>query len=350
MSGSSDIKVCRNCGRSYRYEEDFLTRTSRWRMGMRNTLYFNCSCGSTLTLPQGSHDWYRPEHLLRPQAREFFNVLAIGDVIPQIPHRVIELQEAVADVQQGPQIIADLLRAEPYLATETIRMANAARLTQHGEIKTIEHAVVFIGRRALGDLILAASLRSFDLKTKVFSMKQYWLESFVTGMIGEHIAGMAPRNFSADQIYLACSLANIGKFVAALCFPDSIDEVARCVDEQRVPWSNAEFMMTAPRHEILGEIACVFWALPDWVLRANTSHHGKIDADSTDEERDIVRIVVFANQACHWIMEQHHRIDERLLQDSYQRLRLTQPIEDVLKSLKPLADKAKALLTHEYKG
>src|SRR6185312_14388774 len=131
-------------------------------------------CGSTLILPPGTYSWYHPSKLLPPTAREIFNQLALGDTIPRVPETVYRLQDEIRNPKATPQQIAMLLRREPILAADLLQLANVARSSSTKEIADLEHAVLFVGRRVLSDLVLAASLRSFKFQTQVYSSADFW--------------------------------------------------------------------------------------------------------------------------------------------------------------------------------
>ncbi len=325
---------CQCCERKYLEPEDYLKGTSRFRVCSKENLWFECSCGSGLILKKGDYEWYSPTLKMSDAAATVFQNVRELKNIPLVPTAVIELQSVISDENASSKDIENALKKAPNIALSVIRTANSLRTSSSANINSLQHAVSFIGRQTLNDLILAESLQEFDFKTHHFSKDAYWEEAFVTGKVAEYLAEQFAPDVSKDEAYLAGSLCNVGKIVSAICFPEITDDIARATANPRRPlrWDEAENQLRAISHVVLGEVAAAMWGFPEYIVHALYNHHQAskrvsemvdddcsfLDEDEVSSEgssRTLQEVVALANQYAHWILLQPNRMDEALFDD-----------------------------------
>ncbi len=313
---ASASKHCGTCHREYRAESDFLTNTSRWRVCATGHLWFNCSCSSTLMIPKGKYGWYSPEHFLSEDARSIFNKLGNLKDMPHIPSIVMEIQVMLQDPEATPKALAAAMRQEPLLATQLLQIAEnmrRARNPTNTPLRALDHAIVYVGRKVMSDLVLSSSLRALPLPASGFRAQEFWDESYLTGAIAEFLAARLKLTLAVDEIYLSGSLCNIGKLVLAFCFPPLATKIAHDTHDRKIQmtWRMAERAYQFPDHGILGEIAATFWGLPEFVMQASRRHH---DLPGTNYRAlETVSVVALANQLCHYVLSNPHRIEEDVM-------------------------------------
>lgn len=312
-------KICETCKRVFKSEKDFLNNTYQWRLCSAENLWFNCSCGSTLMLPKGKFPWYSPTMLLSEEAQSVFNKIAQINDLPHIPAAVMNIQQMLNDVSVETSQLAKAIKGDPFLAAEILRVADNLRNLRNkhqSPMQSLEHAITYIGRKSIGDLVLAASIKAFKLPTSIFDEKIFWQHSFLTAAISEILAQRLMPEIEKDKAYLAGCLANIGKIIAALCFAEQIDRVQSQVSNLSTMtyWEKAEEDNNLISHCILGEIGAAMWGLPKFVIDTARFHHTKID--NRKFKIGIPAVAGFANLLAHWVSLEPSRIDEALL-DNY---------------------------------
>ena len=305
-------KKCDSCGQEFHNEHDFLTKSNRWRVCDRGHLWFNCNCGSTLLIRKGKHDWYSPDMALGGAAGSLFNKLSMGDLLPHIPSAVMQIQQKLEDENASSRALAELTKGAPLIAGSILKMANNLKPARSAEIKSLEHAISFVGLKTLKELVQAAGLQSFKFKSKVFDSDYFWRQATLRGMIAEKLATRFQTELEHDEVYLAASLCNIGKAVMAICFPEQVDQIETDLRNPKImgTWVQAEKRHGFYDHRVLGEIGASFWGMPEYVLRTSLEHHVALLHKSPIE---ISHIVGFANQLTHWIDLTPHLMDEELL-------------------------------------
>ncbi len=323
---------CQCCERVYEAPEDYLKGTSKFRVCPKAFLWFECSCGSGLVLKKGEYEWYSPTlHMSEAAATIFRNVQEIRN-IPLIPTSIMTIQTVISDERSSSADIKKALKQAPNIAMGVIRMANNLRASTAPEFSSLEHAISFVGRKTLNELILAETLQEFDFKTHYFGKDAYWQESLLTGKICEYLAEHFSHGVSKDEAYIAGCLCNIGKVISAICFPHITDDVARQTNNPLRPksWQQGELALHAYSHVVLGEIAASLWGFPEYVVHAISFHHTlpkkvselsadvldfmEDDADGAKKEPNLQQIVALGNQFMHWVLLQPTRMDEPLFE------------------------------------
>lgn len=312
---SDNTKHCKSCGRTYEQENDFINETSQWRKCSGGNLWFNCNCGSTLMIPKGKFDWYKPEARLSPAAKGVFNKIGSIEQLPYISTSIMQLQTLLQDDNTENSTLARTAKREPLLASEIISLSNRLKSSRNPdslEIKSIEHAISYIGRKELKEYALAIAIKTFKLDTKVFNSTKFWETSFLRGAVAEQLIKDLSLPIEKDQAYLAGTLCNLGKIFGAILFPESMDKVQAQLNSPSTmtTWKNAEAKFPEINHTILGEIGSALWGLPDYILRASRFHHRstakKGSLKGTDCIEEICGLAVILT---HWISLEPSRID-----------------------------------------
>ena len=161
---SSAEKTCASCGKVYKTEADYLSETSQWRICDMQNLWFNCKCNSTLMIRKGKYDWYSPDKLMSTGAASIFNKVSQIKDLPRVPAAIMNLQTMLKDENSHMHSIVKEVKRDPFLAAEILKMAEGMknlRNPSQTKIEALEHAISYIGRNTLGDMVLAISIKKF---------------------------------------------------------------------------------------------------------------------------------------------------------------------------------------------
>lgn len=301
------MEVCGGCKRQYTNEQDFLKGTTGWRLGDTGDLAFSCSCGNSIMLKKENSEWFSPDKVMNAKTASLFNKLVKKSQMPYIPTSVMELQILLSNENSSGDALAACAKKNPLLAAEILTQANNMRMSSNEKVTSLNHAITYVGRTTLSEIVLLAAVKSFKFKTKRMSSKDFWDQSRITGLIAEELCREHTKEIEGDRAYLAGSLCNIGKVVAAICDPDTVEKVFVTCETDKVPWSRAEDKVGAPSHCVLGELGCTLWGLPDYLQQAASKHH-----QMPGKTIDLPAIATFANQLVHVVMEKDHLIEEKI--------------------------------------
>jgi HD-like signal output (HDOD) protein len=312
-------KQCATCKRVFASESDYLTGTHRWRICDRKNLWFNCNCGSTMMIIKGKFDWYSPDKTMSSGAAGLFNKIGSLKELPHVSTSVMEIQEKLQAADLDVPLVARKMKGDPLLAGMLLATANNIKMSRDPKdrlkIEGLEHAIMYVGKKACSELVMTISLKAFHTATKIFNADAFWKEAFVTAELAELIAFKWGAGINRDEVFISAALCNIGKIVGAIAVPQTIDKIETMVNNPSTlcTWPQAESILKLPSHTLLGEIGAAMWGLPKYVLEAVASHHD-IKVSARDVPKlTLVESVALANQVCHWILLKPSRIDEPLL-------------------------------------
>lgn len=299
----------------------------------------------SLMISKGRFDWFSPSIFLSPTAASVLQKLSKASELPTIPTAVMELQKQLRDEATPPAAIASALKSNPLLAGQVLKIANNLKVGSGQKINSIEHAIVFVGRKTVADLTQVAAMKSFVLKTQKFQADQFWNECMITGMITEQLVRLLNLRILPDEAYLAGTMCNVGKIVAAIIEPQITDKVYEHVTQSKTlpSWGQAEKELKTVDHCVLGEIGAVVWGMPSYVKVAAMKHHSPLEGAVTRTSLGIPDLVVLANQLTHWVLLNPNRIDKTLLDKTTKQMRLSDG--DLQKFVNEMIKMSKSLLT-----
>lgn len=314
-------KICNTCQRVYARDDDFTTNTSQWRVCTSENLWFNCSCGSTLMVPKGLFNWYSPSMNMRSQVASIFNEIGRLQALPHIPAAIMQLQTLLNDPDTKTEAIVKTIRKDPILSAEVIKVninLRALRTSSYRPSKqdeSLEYAVPYIGHKHLSNMALVAAIKSFQLNSIDFTQEYFWSHSFSIAAISELMTDYFNLEVNRDYAYISGALCNIGKIIAAICYPQLTDQVLSHVNhfKTQCTWQKAEDTFGLTDHTLLGEIGGSFWGFPDFVNEAIRFHHGQYHELEAARNPTLCQVVKVANQLCHWLNLEPHRFNEQQL-------------------------------------
>lgn len=318
-SSSGTVKTCNNCGFKFKSDEDYLNHSNKWRQCTSGHLWFNCRCDSTLILRKGKYPWYKPELSMNVKGRSIFAKLNGKDSIPHLPTQILQIQQALSNPELTNTDLADKVIQEPMLASEVFNMANNKISSRAPKIDSMHHAIAFIGRKPISDMAFTAGLRAFRLKTKVFTKKVFWEESFQAASIASFLHKKFDFDLPRDHLYVATVLANIGKIIGSICMPDKTDQAysRTKANKNSISWHQAEQELEIPPHTALADIGGALWGLPGFVIEAATKHH---QIDPRTNSVQLFEAVGLAIQLRHRWQKEPLRVDQSVLEGALRKI------------------------------
>lgn len=316
--GDTVQKTCGTCQRTYAKAEDFLAGTSRWRQCSAESLWFNCGCGSTLVMRKGTYPWWNPALAMGPLAKSVFHRLADRDSIPHIPTVVMEVTELLQAEDLDVPKIALMLKREPVLSAFLLATANNLKHAGGKKITLIDHAIVFVGKKTLSELVQMAGLATFRARSTTFPVQRFWREAQLAGFATEQVARSYAPALGADHAYLAGSLANLGKLLGAIIMPETTDAIVAKQTSPRTVgnWLKLEHAERDIDHTVLGEIAATLWGLPDFIRDACASHHDmtKLFRKAPPKEPPtLMDVTAVGVQLAHWVELDAFQVETKIL-------------------------------------
>ncbi|MFK7824338.1 MAG: HDOD domain-containing protein [Oligoflexales bacterium] len=332
---------CKSCGTQFATNNDIVNRGNRIRVCEDRNLWFNCPCGSTFFIQAGDFDWFSPTLLMGHEARKVYSQNDLSNKIPCIHTRIMNLQKVIEDPSSTFRTIKDELEQSPGLALLTLKIASG--MAQQGsELTDIEHAVALLGRNTLSGILLSASLVNLPLKTKTYRVSAHWKRALMIGQAAREV--FARYGFEDDNKnepthpYLLGCFVNIGKLLAAICFPEKVDELVMLMSRPKVEtsWNETANFLGLPNEYVLGEVAVAMWGLPQNL--ANMFHYfrDRHPLPSNSKKLHIFECIELATIIDHWVRLKPHEINDEALKMIQNKLLLgDDQLESLIKTFAP---------------
>lgn len=292
-------------------------------------------------IPKGQFDWYDPKNFMSKQAASLFNTLAQHkQSLPALPNAMLQIQQLISNPLTSAAQLAQATKKAPIIASKIFELANSLLKSRQNELaSSLEHAITIVGLSTLNELSYLAGLNELAIKTHTFDQNAYWQKSFLTGRIAERLAATYNKELPPDRVYIAGALGNIGKLVQALIYPDITDAMENDLNNLNVlgSWQDMEIRHNAHPHTTLGEIACVFWGMPEYITEVAAMHHSWPQKAADSASVDLVELVGIANQIGHWLMLHPNQIDKDYMNRACAHLGLNQKqLEAMVESMMTL--------------
>lgn len=274
---------------------------------------------------------------MRAEAASVFNSLSTLKNLPHIPSQVMEIQRLIGDPNATPKQIAEAIKQDPIGAAQLLTTTENIRSNRNPgnpPVKSLEHAIVYLGLKAVKELILATAIKQFKFPRSDFDFEAFWHEAHLCGATAEFLNERLNLNLNVDEVYLAGSMCNLGKLVTAFSFPALATKIQHDVSSAEKPtnWRDAEDSYKFPDHRVLGEISASLWGFPIYITEACRRHHTALTMDSKFQ---IFEVAAIANQLVHWVLLDPTRMQADIFASFYKKTKLKE--KDIEALIKPLS-------------
>ena len=192
--------------------------------------------------------------------------------------------------------ITGIIKHDPGLSIKLLQIANSPLYGFAGEIRSVDHATVVLGMRALRDLAISTAVGgvfSTGDKETAKARSELWLHSLACGSVARTLARTLGMQ-SPDEAFLGGIVHDVGKLFFYDAQPVEYSKLATSVPNTRAV--NAEREFFGIDHTFAGHKCGQNWGLPEEINDVICFHHAPADADFGGE---LIDAVAAANQLCH---------------------------------------------------
>ncbi len=223
-------------------------------------------------------------------------VMARAETLPTIPAASSKILALLEDPDTGPEQIEAVIRYEPGLTANILKLTNSAYFGLPAKIGSIRQAVVLLGWRRVGQLVTTSCLGALLQR----SVPGYDLPS--GGMLRHAIAvAVASEEIvralsmgEAEEVYTAALLHDVGKLVLGRFVMERREAIDKAV-ERGVPFESAEEQVLGVDHAQIGARLLESWSLPEQTVETVRWHH---HPDSAGPVAAMVDVVHVADVTC----------------------------------------------------
>ena len=235
------------------------------------------------------------ERLEQEQSQEARVRVLLVDGIPTLPAYVFELSGLLSTAPVDLRRVCRIIRTDPSLAAQVIRLCNSAMLGLRGRVSNIEHAVILLGTERLRTLVLTCSLvecvGNFLPQTE---LQSFWQHSLLTATLSERSA-LCLHYSEAEQAYLAGLLHDLGVLPLLIL---ALRSKGAKLTPGTIMWGEAvelEQQQFGVDHCLVGKCIGLSWNFSPEIIDVLEHHHRPQEAR---QDRVLVEIVGAADLVC----------------------------------------------------
>jgi len=235
------------------------------------------------------------ERLEKEQSQEARVRALLVDGIPTLPAYVFELSNLLSSVPVDLRRVCRVIRTDPSLAAQVIRLCNSAMLGLRGRVSHVEHAVILLGTERLRTLVLTCSLvQRIGNLLSATDLQSFWQHSLLTATLSERSAFFL-RYTETEQAYLAGLLHDLGVLPLLLLAvpPKGAKDTPGSIPlGESIELERQQFGVD---HCLVGKCIGLSWNFAPEIIDVLAHHHCSLEAQ---QDRILVEIVAAADLVC----------------------------------------------------
>lgn len=227
----------------------------------------------------------------RERALEIVNNIKGLPSLPQVLTRLFALMQ---DQQASAAQVAETLSRDPALTAKVLGTVNSAFYGLRQEVRDVQHAVAYLGMKAVRNLALAAVLytRMQGGKRIVAHYVNLWKHSLMVGVLAEFLAEQF--QIEAGQELFSCGvLHDLGKMIELGFLPDIFLEIRSKAEADKLSFLTAEMEVLGTNHVEIADLLFERWKLS---LETRSLIRGEHSLESIPEQyRKPAAVLALAN-------------------------------------------------------
>ena len=215
---------------------------------------------------------------------------------PSMPATGAKMLRMLEDPETTVDEIEDVLRHDPGLTGNVLRLANSAYFGIPSKVASTRQAVLLLGLKKLIQLVIASCVNAvMDKPVPGYNLPpgNLWRHSIAVSIAAEALV-KDKKNIEVEDIFTPALLHDIGKLILGH-FVKEEQEAIEKIAQKGVPYVMAENMVLGTDHAEVGAQILSQWSFPRDVVDAVRWHH---DPDFPDKASAPIDIVYLSNLLC----------------------------------------------------
>jgi putative nucleotidyltransferase with HDIG domain len=213
---------------------------------------------------------------------------------PGMPGTAVKLLGLIDDPAMRVSQIEEILRHDPGLTANVLRLANSAYFGIPSKVGSIRQAVILLGLKRLIQMVIAACVSAImDKSVPGYDLPpgELWRHSIAASVAAEGLVKVLKVE-AAEEIFTAALLHDVGKLVLGDFVKDEFKQIETAVS-QGIGFEMAEKIVLGTNHAEVGARILTKWLLPPEIVNAVQFHHAPEASEQVNSMLDIVHVANF---------------------------------------------------------
>ena len=224
-------------------------------------------------------------------------ILQQVSVFPSMPKAAMKLRALISKEDVSIDEIEKILRHDPGLAANVLRLANSAFFGIPAKVSTLKNAVMLLGVKRFAKIAVGACMnKTMDTAVEGYGLSpgELWLHSIAVSTTAEALAKNRKLP-EANDFFTPALLHDLGKLVLGKFVRAEQSKIDSLVADG-VPFVIAEKEILKTDHAEIGALILTKWSFPDDLVHAVRWHHYPDGLENSNLHPEIVYL---ANLMCH---------------------------------------------------
>ena len=233
----------------------------------------------------------------RPHSDIPDKILQKVSAFPSMPKAAIKLRALISQEDVSIDEIERILRHDPGLAANVLRLANSAFFGIPAKVSTLKNAVMLLGVKRFSKIAVGACMnKTMDAGVEGYGLSpgELWLHSIAVSTTAEALAKNRKLPETHD-FFTPALLHDLGKLVLGKFVKAQQPKIDSLVADG-VPFVIAEKEVLKTDHAEIGALILSKWSFPEDLINAVCWHHYP---DGLEHSNLHPEIVYLANLMCH---------------------------------------------------
>ena len=208
---------------------------------------------------------------------------------PSMPRAGVKLRALLAEKDVSLDEIEGILRHDPGLAANVLRLANSAFFGVPRKVSTLKHAVMLLGVKRFAQIAVSASMsKTMDKAVEGYDLSPgaLWLHSIAVSNVAETLS-QYKKIEETNDVFTPALLHDMGKLVLGDFLQEESQNIKSLV-EGGVPLDIAENMVLGTDHAEVGALILHRWSFPSDLVEAVRWHHNPEGIKNSNLQPEIV--------------------------------------------------------------
>jgi HD-like signal output (HDOD) protein len=171
------------------------------------------------------------------------------------------------------EIACSIVRAEPALATQVLKVANSALYAGQNPVTSVDRAMMRVGARMISTTLTESHLhQSFDVQDE--TMSHLWLSNAFSANLALTLANAVPAiGVEPEVAYTYGLLHDVGRLVLVALYRNAAAEIVEDNPHPTVDLVRREEEVFGVSHTLAGRLLGNRWKLPAQITLVVAAHH-----------------------------------------------------------------------------
>ena len=194
---------------------------------------------------------------------------------PSMPRAAVKLRELFKKDDVPINEIENILRQDPGLSANILRLANSAHFGISSKVKSLKKAVLLLGLKRFEQIAVSAYMeKSMDKAVEGYDLSpgELWLHSIAVATTAEAIAKFLKIISDPNDVFIPALLHDMGKLILGQ-FVKAESKHIESIVAKGESFVRAEYMVLGTDHAEMGALLLKKWSFPIDIINSVRWHH-----------------------------------------------------------------------------